>query len=140
MSVKENKALVLRVYDEAINQKSIDAFDEFVSEDAVEHEEMPGLPTRGPAAPKAAFTMFFAAFPDLAMEVDEVIAEGDKVAVRCTMTGTHEGEFMGIPPTNKSFAVQVIDMFEVGGGQITAHWGTTDQAAMMEQLGLAPDM
>jgi steroid delta-isomerase-like uncharacterized protein len=109
-----------------------------VAEDCIEHEAIPDMPSRGPEAPKAAFTMFLAAFPDLAMRAEDVIAEGDRVAVRTTMTGTHEGEFMGAPPTNKAFEVNVIDIFEIRDGQVTQHWGLTDQGAMMEQLGLAP--
>ncbi len=56
------------------------------------------------------------------------------------MSGTHKGEFMGIPPTSKGFKVQAIDILEIHDGKATAHWGQTDQAAMMEQLGLAPEM
>jgi steroid delta-isomerase-like uncharacterized protein len=140
MSVEDNKALARRFYDEVINQGNLDLLDELVSEDFVEHEELPGLPTTGPEAPKAALGMFRAAFPDLQFTADEMIAEGDKVVVRGTMAGTHKGEFMGIPPTNKSFQVQFIDIVEIREGKATAHWGQTDQGAMMEQLGLAPEM
>jgi steroid delta-isomerase-like uncharacterized protein len=137
MSIAESKAVADRVYNEAINGGDIDIFDELVSEDAVEHEAPPGFPTRGPDAPKAAFRMFFEAFPDLRMTVEDTIAENDKVVARVTMSGTHRGEFMGIPATNKSFEIQVIDILEVHDGKVTAHWGITDQAAMMEQLGVA---
>ena len=136
MSVEDNKALANRIYNEAINEGNLDLFDELVAEDAVEHEEFPGMPNRGPAAPKAFFTMFSAAFPDLHMTVNELIAEGDKVVARATVSGTHKGEFMGIPPTAKSFEVQVIDIVEIHDGKVTAHWGVMDQAKMMEQLGL----
>jgi len=74
------------------------------------------------------------------MTADDMTAEGDKVVVRITMSGTHQGEFMGIPLTNKGFKVQAIDIIEVHDGKATAHRGQTDQAAMMEQLGLAPEM
>ena len=140
MSVEDNKALTRRFYDEAINQGNLDLIDELVSEDFVEHEEFPGLPTTGPEAPKAALGMFLAAFPDLQITADELIAEGDKVVVRATMSGTHQGEFMGMPATNKTFAVKAIDIIEIRDGKATAHWGMTDQVAMMEQLGLAPEM
>ena len=140
MSVEDNKALVSRFYDEAINVGNLDLIDEFVSEDFVEHEVFPGLPTTGPEAPKAALGMFLAAFPDLRITASEMIAEGDKVTVRGTMSGTHKGEFMGIPATNQGFNIQVIDILEIHEGKATAHWGLTDQAAMMEQLGIAPEM
>ena len=140
MSVEDNKALVQRLYDEVINQGNIDLTDEFFSEDFVEHEAFPGLPTTGPEAPKAAFAMLLAAFPDLQITPDEMIGEGDKVTVRATMSGTHKGEFMGIPPTNKSFNAQIIDIIELHDGKATEHWGLTDQPAMMQQLGIAPEM
>lgn len=140
VSVEENKALVRRFYTEVINQGNLDLVDELVAADFVEHETLPGIPTSGPEAAKGALGMFLAAFPDLQFTPDDIIAEGDKVVVRATMTGTHKGELMGIPPTNKSVKVQVIDIIEFRDGLATAHWGVTDQAAMMEQLGLTPEM
>jgi len=140
MSTESNKALNRRFMDEVVNQGNLDLIDELVAENFVEHEAFPGLPTTGPEAPRAALGMFLAAFPGLQFTIDDMIAEGDKVVTRGTMTGTHKGEFMGIPPTNKSFKVQFIDIIEIHDGKATAHWGQTDQASMMEQLGLAPEM
>ncbi|MGI9648465.1 MAG: ester cyclase [Acidimicrobiia bacterium] len=140
MSVEVNKELTLRFYDEAINKGNLDLIDDLVAADFVEHEGFPGLPTSGPEAPKAALGLFMAGFSDLNMSADDVIAEGDKVVVRGTMSGTHTGEFMGIPATNQSFSIQFIDILEIRDGKAIAHWGVTDQAAMMGQLGLAPEM
>jgi len=135
MSIEENKALVGQFFD-AVNAGDLDALDQYVSADFIEHEAFPGLPTKGPEAPKAAIGLFRGAFPNLHMTSDEILADGDKVVVRGTMSGTHQGEFMGIPPTNNSFKVQFIDIIEMRDGKATAHWGVTDQAAMMQQLGL----
>ena len=140
MSVADNKALTRRFYDEVVNQRNFDVIDELISEDFVEHEQFPGLPSTGPKAVRAAFEMFQAAFPDVRMDVDDVIGEDDKIVVRGRMSGTHRGDFMGIPATNKSFEVAFIDILEVHNGQATEHWGQTDQGAMMQQLGLAPEM
>ena len=140
MSVEDNKAVMRRIYDEVMSQGNIDLADEFFSDDFVDHEHFPGLPTEGPEAPKAGFAMLRAAFPDLHMTADEMIAERDKVVTRGTVSGTHQGEFMGIPPTNKSFEVQFMDIIEFHDGKATEHWGLTDQGAMMEQLGIAPPM
>ena len=140
MSVEDNKALTRRFFDEAVNAGNLDLLDELVSPDFVEHEGFPGLPTSGPEAPKAALGMFRASFPDLVITPNDIIAEGDKVVVRGTMTGTNTGEFMGIPATNKSIEVSFIDIVEIRDGKAVAHWGVTDQAAMMQQLGLVPDM
>ena len=140
MSIENNKALARRFYDEVMSNGNLDLIDELVAQDFVEHEAFPGLPTAGPEAARAALGLFAAAFPDLRVTVDDMIAEGDKVAARITMSGTHAGEFMGIPATNRSFAVQAIDIIEIRDGKATAHWGQTDQGAMMEQLGMAPEM
>lgn len=138
MSVDENKALMRRLYDEVVNEHNLDLLEELVADDFVEHEGFPGLPNTGPEAPKAAFEMFLAAFPDLRFTAEDMIAEGDKVATRVTMSGTHQGEFMGIPATNNSFSIQAIDIVQFRDGKAIAHWGVTDQVAMMEQLGLSP--
>jgi steroid delta-isomerase-like uncharacterized protein len=135
MSAENNKALARRFFEE-VNAGNLDALDDLFSEDFIEHEELPGLPTKGPEAPKAAISMFRAAFPDLHMAPVDVLADGDKIVVRGTISGTHQGEFMGIPPTNKSFEAQFIDIIEIHDGKATEHWGVTDQAAMMQQLGL----
>ncbi len=140
MSVEDNKALARRFYNDVINGGNLEVIDELVSEDFVDHEAFPGMPTTGPESPKATFAMFFAAFPDLQMTVDEMIGEENKIVARVTMSGTHKGEFMGIPPTNKGFKISAIDIGEFRDGKLTEHWGVTDQAAMMEQLGLVPEM
>ena len=140
MSVEANKALMRRIYDEVMSQGNIDLTDEFFSEDFVEHEGFPGLPTEGPEAPKAGFAMLRAAFPDLQVTPDEMIGEGDKVSVRATISGTHKGEFMGMPATNKGFKAELIDILEFHDGKVTEHWGQMDQGAILEQLGLAPQM
>lgn len=140
MSTEENKALTRRFIDEAINGRNLDLLDEIVAEDFVEHEVFPGLPTRGPEAPRAALGMFIQSFPDFQMQADSMIAEDDKVVVQGTMTGTNNGEFMGMPATNKSVKVNYIDVIQFRDGQAIAHWGMTDQVAMMTQLGMMPEM
>jgi len=139
MSVSDNKALTRSFYD-GINQRNLDVIDERISEDFVEHEQFPGLPSTGRKAVRAAMEMFLGAFPDIQFAVDDMIAEDEKVVVRGKLSGTHQGEFMGIPATSKSFEVAFIDILEIHDGQATAHWGLTDQGAMMQQLGLAPEM
>jgi predicted ester cyclase len=139
MSADDNKALARRLYEEVIGQRKLDLLDEIVAADFTEHEELPGMPNKGPAAPRAAFEMFLGGFPDMAFTAEDMIAEGDKVAARVRVTGTHTGEFMGIPPTGRSIDIETIDIIEVGDGKAVAHWGVMDQAAMMQQLGLAPD-
>ena len=133
----DNKALMRRFYDEVINGGNVALIDELFAADFVEHEEFPGL-TGGREGVEQFFTMMRAAFPDLRMAVDDLIAEGDKVVARATMSGTHKGEFMGMDPSGKQFRVSAIDVVRFAGGKAVEHWGLTDAAAMMEQLGAVP--
>jgi steroid delta-isomerase-like uncharacterized protein len=126
-----------RAYD-LINAGDVDWTDEFLADDFVEHEETPGLaPTK--AGVKAFFKMYIAAFPNLRMDPEDVLASGDKVVARVRVTGTHEGEFMGIPATGKSIDVQIIDIVRFDDdGLAHEHWGVSDVMTMMQQLGVVP--
>ena len=126
-----------RLYD-LINAGDIDGFGELLAEDFVEHEEMPGLePSR--EGVKQLFHMYRAAFPDLRMEVQDVLVSGDKAVARARATGTHQGEFLGMPATGKSIDVQLIDITRFGDdGLAREHWGVFDALAMMQQLGAIP--
>ena len=76
------------------------------------------------------------AFPDLQMNVEDMIAEGDKVVARVRMSGTHQGEFMGIDPTGNRVEISGIDILRVADGKIVEHWGNFDDLGMMQQLGV----
>lgn len=130
--------MVLRMYDEVMNQGKLEVVDELVTEDFLEHEAFPGLPP-GREGVKAAMAMFRTGFPDLHMEAESVVASGEMVAARSTLTGTHEGEFMGIPATGKSVRVAVMDFLRFENGLAAEHWGLTDTMAMLQQLGVAPE-
>ncbi|MCZ7526463.1 MAG: ester cyclase [Acidimicrobiia bacterium] len=131
----DHEALVRRFYDEVMTNGDLDVLDELIHDEFVEHEEMPGMPT-GKEAPRAFMATLREAFPDLHAAVEDVIQEGDKVVVRARMSGTHRGEFMGIPPTGSKFDVQVIDIIQIRDDKAIAHWGVTDSMTMMQQLGL----
>ena len=133
----DHTATVRRLY-ELINAGDIDAFGELLADDFVEHEELPGgNPTKQGVADF--FRMQIAAFPDLTMTPLDVIDGGDKVVARVRFTGTHRGEFMGIPPTGRSVDVQLIDIIRCADdGLAHEHWGVFDAMAMMQQLGAAP--
>jgi steroid delta-isomerase-like uncharacterized protein len=135
---EDNKALTQRFF-EAVNAGRIDeVVDELVADDFVEHEEAPpGFPEA--SSDKESVRVFFRtaseAFAGLRFDVEAVAAEGDDVAVRSRMRGTHTGEFMGIPPTNKEIDVEVIDWVVIRDGKAREHWGVTDVASLMVQLG-----
>jgi steroid delta-isomerase-like uncharacterized protein len=124
--------------EEVFNRGNISLVDELFAPDFVEHEELPpGIPP-GREAVKQLPTMFRSAFPDFKVTIDDVIAEGDKVVVRSTWSGTHKGEFMGIPPTGKSVSFGVFDTIRIAGGKFVEHWGQMDTIGMMQQLGVIP--
>jgi predicted ester cyclase len=76
------------------------------------------------------------AFPDFQLVPEQIIAESDFVAAFVTAAGTHRGEFLGIPATNKSISVSVSDLMRVQNGKVTEHWGVTDNAKLLQQLGV----
>lgn len=131
----DHKALVRRFYDEVLNHGRLEVIDELIDDAFVEHEVMPGMPG-GKEAPRAFVETFRAAFPDLKATVEDLIEEGDKVVARARVTGTHQGEFMGIPPTGSTIDVQMIDIVQFRDGKAVAHWGVSDNLALMEQLGV----
>jgi steroid delta-isomerase-like uncharacterized protein len=132
-----NKALLQRFYDEVINGRNLDLIDELLADNFVEHEEFPGIPPTRDGV-KQTFAMFYSAFPDIHFRVDAMVAEGDVVAARVTVTGTHEGEFMGIPATGRSVEVDAMDFVSFRDGRGTAHWGLSDMVSLLQQLGAMP--
>jgi steroid delta-isomerase-like uncharacterized protein len=134
----DHAATMRRLYD-LINAGDIDGFGELLAEDFVEHEETPGLdPTK--EGVKQFFHMYKAAFPDLRMEAQDVLVSGDKVVARARATGTHQGEFLGMPATGKRVDVQLIDIIRFGDdGLAREHWGVFDALAMLQQLGAIPE-
>jgi steroid delta-isomerase-like uncharacterized protein len=122
-----------------VNAGDPDGFAEMVAEDFIEHEETPGL-SPDKAGVSEFFRMYLAAFPDLKFTAEDVLVSGNKVVARTRATGTHQGEFLGIPPTGKSFDVQLIDIIRFGDdGLAREHWGVLDALAMMQQLGVIPE-
>ncbi len=131
---ERNKAIVRRLYEEVINQGSLGAADELLAPDARSHAG----PQPGPEGLKRHTSMLRAAFPDLHQSIEDVIAEGDKVVVRTTCTGTHVGDFMGAPPTGRTFVHEQIHILRLEGGRIAEHWAQVDNVGMMRQLGIMP--
>lgn len=137
MGTEKNKEMVRRLYEEVVNKNNIDLVDKFVPANAIENED---LNYPGRESFKKFFTAFRAAFPDLHFEIEDMIAEGDKVVVRITVTGTNNGvgDFMGIAPTGKKIKMETIDIFRFEGEMMIEHWGRTDTLGMLDQLGIKP--
>jgi steroid delta-isomerase-like uncharacterized protein len=133
----DHSATVRRFYD-LINAGDIDGFGALLAPDFIEHEELPGLEATREGVMRF-FRMYGEAFPDLHMEVKDVIATGERVVVRAQVTGTQTGPLLGMPATGKGVDVQIIDIMGMGAdGLCHEHWGVMDQLRMMQQLGVVP--
>ena len=138
MSIEQSKALVRQMVEEMFNRGNLSRAEEFLAPDFVEHEELPpGIP-RGREGVKQLTATLRSAFPDFHATIDDIVAEGDKVVIRQTWSGTHKGEFMGVPPTGRRVSFGVIDIIRVDGGKFVEHWGQMDNMSMMQQLGAIP--
>jgi steroid delta-isomerase-like uncharacterized protein len=133
---EENKAVVNRFY-EVFDEGDLSIVDEVLASNFVEHNPFPEQPP-GPEGMKQVLSMMRAAFPDSEMAVEDVIAEGDRIAVRAEMTGTHRGEFMGLPATGNRVTVTGLSIWRVVDGKIVEHWEQFDAMGMMQQLGAIP--
>jgi steroid delta-isomerase-like uncharacterized protein len=130
----ENKALIVRWFDEVWNQGSTDAIDEMFAPDGVAHGLGPDL--RGPAEFKTFHAAFRQAFPDVRVEVDEIVAEGDRVAYRLTAVGTHQGDGLGFAATQRPARFVVMGSARIRDGRIVEGWNVIDQLGMLTQLGV----
>jgi steroid delta-isomerase-like uncharacterized protein len=134
MPTEDNKAAVRRFYQEVINGRNLDALDELLTPDGVDHT----FGSQNPEQAKQFFGMAHQAFPDLHAEVHDVIAEGDLVAARSTYTSTHQGESLGIPATGKQTTTNGVEFFRMEGGRQAEHWGGPDTFSFLVRLGVMP--
>jgi steroid delta-isomerase-like uncharacterized protein len=135
MSSEENKAIERRFKEAVWDRHDPDAADEFVDPDVEEHNSLLGA-GHGREGYKRVMRMAFSAFPDAELTHEDLIAEGDKVVERWTMRGTHRGEFMGVPPTNKQVTVAGIDIYRYKDGKRVETWSQFDGLGLLRQLGV----
>ena len=133
---EENKTQYRRTFEEVFNQGDLSIVDELVAPDFLNHEVPPGMNNRGPDSTRQVVRMLRAAFPDLHFTVEDLVAEGDTVAGRVTMSGTHLGPFQGIPPTGRSFQQAHMHFVRFRDGKSIEHRAVRDDLGMMRQLGL----
>lgn len=131
------RAIARRFIEEVFNQGRLDVIDELVAGDAVEHESLPIATGEMRTDLRTWLAELRTAFPDYHLELDDVIAEGDRVATRGRITGTNTGSLLGMPPTGRPICVDAIDIIRIEDGRIVEHWGIADGQAMARQLGLA---
>jgi steroid delta-isomerase-like uncharacterized protein len=134
---EENRAVVLRYVEEVWNDHDLDAMDDLIAPGYVNHAASTDDYRHGGAT--RIWEWILSVFPDHRFDVEEVAADGETVAVRGTMTGTHEGELMGIAPTGKRVAAQQSHWFRVADGKLAEHWAVRDDLSMLQQLGVIPE-
>jgi steroid delta-isomerase-like uncharacterized protein len=132
-----NTAVVRRFVDEVWKRGNVDAIDDLFTPDSVLHD--PTGDVRGLEAFKTYNRRYLEAFPDLQYEIEDTVAEGDRVAFRARMCGTHEGEFMGVRPTGRRFEGEGIIIARIEDGKIAERWASFDALGMLRQLGIVAD-
>lgn len=137
MSIETNKAVVMRWQKMWYPQTDLGDLEEFIAADFVSHSMPPGI-SSDIAGIRQWVGIFHKAFPDAEGGVDQVVAEGDKVAVRFIGTGTHQGDLFGIPPTGKPIRTTGINIFRLEAGKIVEHWNNADDLGVLQQLGVIP--
>jgi steroid delta-isomerase-like uncharacterized protein len=136
MPTEENKAVVRRFIDEIFVQGRVESVDQLAAPDFTPHSW--GSVEPGIENLKKAVTRVSAGLSDVSMKIEDMIAEGDKVAVRLTAHAVHSGQFMGHPGTGNEYTISEMQMFRVKDGKVTEHWAVIDQLKQMQQLGLLP--
>lgn len=136
MEQDNNLATFSRVIDEGFNRGNLDALDDLVAPDLVEHQS--GI-RPGRDGLKAAIAALRTAFPDLHLVIEDSASGGDRTWIRMRGTGTHQGPFMGLPATGRPIEITVIDVCRFEGDRLVEHWGVADRFAVGQQLGLVPD-
>lgn len=137
MSTQTGKSLIQRYYTDVLNTGNWALLAEIVADHFVDHERLFNIPpTRAGLQQK--YGLLRTGFPDLRFGVEDMVAAGDKVAVRVTVSGMHTAPFMGRPATGRLFAVTAVGIFRIAQAQIVEHWGVFDQLSMLAQLGALP--
>ena len=135
MTAEENKALVRRFVEEVFEKGRPDAVDELVADDFVPHT---WASVEGREGLKRAMERVSKGLSDNRFSIEDMIAEGDRVAVRLTASARHVGDFMGLPPSGRSYTIGEIHIFRIRDGMIVEHWHQFDQLGLMRQLGAMP--
>jgi steroid delta-isomerase-like uncharacterized protein len=137
MTSDSNQRIMER-FVEFINSASEDLANELVAPDCIFHVPGRAEPMRGPAGYLAVIAMMREGFPDVQWTLEEMVSEGDKVAARFTMRGTHDGTFFGVPPTGTQVTVQALNLYEFSDGKIVREIGHPDMLGMLQQIGAFP--
>jgi steroid delta-isomerase-like uncharacterized protein len=135
MTIEANKDLVRRFYEELWNRGNLAAAEELVAQDYVRHDLRPGAAPPGPAGQQAIAQRFRTAFPDIRLEVEAVVAEGDLVVARWTISGTHSGPWADVPATDRAVRFAGVNFFRIAQHKIAEIWNVRDDLGLREQIG-----
>jgi steroid delta-isomerase-like uncharacterized protein len=133
-----NKDLIRRMEDAIFNQRNLDAIDQFISPDYVLRTAPEGMAADRDAV-RGSMAAYLAGFPDLRVEVEQLVAEGDRVVALLVYSGTHQGELFGIPATGRRIVVRQLAIYRIDGGQVVEEWEVSDQLGLMQQLGVVAE-
>lgn len=133
---QENKEFARRWNDEVWGERNLQIIDDLVAEEFVGYDPSLPEPIRGPDGVRKIAEMMLSAFPDAQVDLEEVIAEGDLIAVRIRCTGTHEGEYMGIDPTGEDVDFQLMAFQRIEDGEVVEERQMVDHLGLLTQLGM----
>jgi predicted ester cyclase len=137
MSLEENKDIIRRFCDEAVNKRNLSVVDELIAADYIDHVTGVG-DVSGSEGMKQHLVMGFTAFPDLRITIEDIVAEGDRVVSRITNSGTHKGDLMGIAQTGKYVTWESMSIDRIADGKCIEGWEVADHLGLMQQLGVIP--
>ncbi|MDR3708754.1 MAG: ester cyclase [Capsulimonadaceae bacterium] len=139
MTLEANKITMQR-FVEFINTASETLAEELISPDAIFHVTGTPEPMRGPAGYLSIIGMMRGGFPDIQWTLEELVAEGDRVAARFIMRGTHQGVFFGVPPSGKKVVVQAMNIYRLSGDKFVEEYGQPDMFGLLQQIGAIPSL
>lgn len=131
---KENNIALQQKFGEAVNTGNLEKLRDLVAETCMEHDPAPDQQA-GPQGYIDFFSTMRSAFPDFKLEVIQLVADEDNVSFAYTATGTHQGEFMGLPATGKSFSARGLQISRFENGKMVERWGSSDELGILKQLG-----
>ncbi len=134
---RDAETVARRLIEEGFNQGDLTVCDELASDDLVEHQSFGPNHSPGAEGVKAVVSSLRRAFSDFHLEIEDLVVDGDKVWLRMVGSGTHDGPFMGHPPTGRRMRTDVFDVLRIRDGRLVEHWGVPDRLGVLFQLGLA---
>jgi steroid delta-isomerase-like uncharacterized protein len=136
MSAEQNKTVIKKLFEQGMNERKFEMLKDIIGPDFINH----GIPNanRGPEGFKEVLGQFLTGYPDMKINLENIIADGDMVATRGYWTGTNNGSFMGIPATGKKVKVDFIDVWKMLEGKCQENWVQMDMMGLMQQIGMAP--